>query len=301
MRVLVTGGLGFIGSNLVKRLVSEGHGVAVIDNKNTGSEENLGGVKGRVKITIGRSKEVSKMGEKFDVIFHQGIYSSAPMYKNNPYLEAEVVEDFIAILEYAKKHGTKVVWASSSSLYNGVSAPQREDAKILVSDFYTEARYAMERLAELYHKLYGVKVIGLRYFSVYGPNEKSKKQYANLISQFMWAAEKGENPVVYGDGSQTRDFTYVDDVVEANMLAMEGRIDFGVYNVGTGKSVTIREMIGILGKTMGKEIKAEYVENPIKNYVQHTLASTSKAEKELNFKAKTSLEEGIRKLLKETK
>ncbi len=297
MKILVTGGLGFIGSNIVKRLVLDGHEITILDNKNTGNEKNVENLRGKIRVVIGRGKEISKMKEKFDVIFHEGVYSSTPMYRKDPYLTAEVIEDFIAILEYAKENKTRLVWASSSSVYNGVKPPQKEDATILVTDFYTEARLAMERLAELYHKLYGVKSIALRYFSVYGPHEESKGQYANLISQFLWAAQKGEAPVVYGDGSQTRDFTYVDDVVEANMLAMKSNIEFGIFNVGGGKSVTINEMINVLGKVLGKEIKPRYVENPIKNYVEYTLAETSKAQKIIGFKAKVSLEEGIKKLV----
>lgn len=296
MKILVTGGLGFIGSNIAERLVSEGHEVTILDNKHTGSEKNIEKIRGKVKVIAGRGREISKIKEKFDVIFHEGVYSSTPMYRKNPYLTAEVIEDFIAILEYAKEHKTRLVWASSSSVYNGVKPPQREDATISVTDFYTEARLAMERLAELYYKLYGVKSIALRYFSVYGPHEESKGQYANLISQFLWAARKGEAPVVYGDGSQTRDFTYVDDVVEANMLAMKSSLEFGIFNVGGGKNVTINEMIKLLGKVLGKEIKPKYIENPIKNYVEYTLADTTKAEKMLGFKSKVGLEEGIRRL-----
>lgn len=298
MKILVTGGLGFIGSNIAGRLVREGHQVTILDNKHTGNEHNISGLKGKAKVQIGRSGDVEKLGEKFDVIFHEGIYSSTPMYKEDPHRVAEVIEDFISILEYAKKNGIKVVWASSSSVYNGVKPPQREDAVIPVTDFYTEARLAMERLSELYHKLYGVKAIGLRYFSVYGPHEESKGRYANLVSQFMWAMEKGESPSVYGDGSQTRDFTYIEDVVEANLLAMKSNVGFGIYNIGTGKSITINGMIEVLGKAMGKPVEPVYTQNPIKNYVEHTLASTSKAERELGFKARVGLEQGIGKILK---
>ena len=142
-----------------------------------------------------------------------------------------------------------------------------------------------------------MKVIGLRYFSVYGPHEKSKGKYANLISQFLWNLQKDESPVVYGDGTQTRDFIYVDDVIEANMLAMDSERRFGIFNVGTGRSITVNEMVDLLNKKLGKNIKPRYIENPLRNYVQHTLADTSKAEKELGFKAKTSLEQGIDKLI----
>jgi UDP-glucose 4-epimerase len=281
MKILVTGGLGFIGSHIAKRLVSEGHEVTVIDNKHTGSEANIADVKEKITLVEGRALKIRERDEKFDAIFHQGIYSSAPMYEENPYLEAEVVEDFTAIMEYAKKNGSRVVWASSSSVYNSVEPPHRESAPI----------------PELYYRVHKVQSVALRYFSVYGPNERSKGKYANLISQFMWAAQKGESPVIYGDGTQTRDFTFIDDVVEANMLALRNSIGFGVYNVGTGKSATMNGMVGLLGKAMGKEITPKHVPNPIGNYVEHTLADTSKAQTELGFTARVSLEEGIGKLL----
>lgn len=298
MKILVTGGLGFIGSHITEHLVKEGHDVTVLDNLHTGSEENIAAIKNKIKIIRGRAVEVKNIKECFDVIFHEGIYSSSPMYKENPYLIAEVIEDFIALLEYARAKGAKIVFSSTSSLYSGLNPPHREDMAIRVTDLYTEARLWMERLAELYHTLYGVRVIGLRYFSVYGPHEKSKGKYANLISQFLWAMRKGEAPVIYGDGSQTRDFVYVDDVVEANMLVAKSSVDFGIFNVGTGKATSINDMVMLLNKKLGTNIKPKYIENPVKNYVQHTLADTSKAEKILGFKAKVNLEEGIERLLK---
>jgi UDP-glucose 4-epimerase len=297
MKILVTGALGFIGSNIVERLVNEGHQITALDNLHTGSEQNIEQIKDKVRFINGGAGDIKDMEEKFDVIFHQGIYSSSPMYKENPHLTATVIDEFISVLEYAKKNRSKVVWAATSSVYNGQEPPHREDMDVKISDFYTEARYEMERLAELYNKLFDVQVIGLRYFSVYGPHEKSKGKYANLISQFLWDLQNDKAPVVFGDGSQTRDFTYVDDVVEANLLAMDSELKFGVFNVGTGRSITINEMITMLNQKLGKDIEPELVANPIKNYVQDTLADTSKAEAQLHFKAKIALEHGIEKLI----
>jgi UDP-glucose 4-epimerase len=298
MKVLVTGALGFIGSNIVERLVKDGHTVTALDCMHTGSEDNVASVKGKIKIVKAHSGELAKIGEKFDVIIHEGTYSSSPMYKNDPHLVAKALDDWISILEYAKQNNTRIVWAATSSVYSGQSPPHKEGMDVKVTDFYTEARYEMERLAELYNRLFGVQSVGLRYFSVYGPHERSKGQYANLISQFLWDMQKGAQPVVYGDGSQTRDFTYVDDVVEANMLAMKSHIKFGIYNVGTGSSITINDMIAMLARKLGKDMKPKYVENKIKNYVQDTLADTNKAEKELGFRAKVSLDQGIDRLIK---
>jgi len=299
--VLVTGALGFIGSNLTERLVREGYSVTAVDNLHTGSEGNIGDVKDRVRFVKCGAGEIGKLGKKFGVVFHQGVYSSSPMYRDDPHLVARALDDWISVLEYAKANRSRVVWASTSSVYNGQEPPHREGMAVKITDFYTEARYGMERLAELYHSLYGVQSIGLRYFSVYGPHERSKGKFANLISQFLWAMEKGERPVVFGDGAQTRDFTYVDDVVEANMLAMRSESGFGIYNVGTGRAITINGMIGLLNRKLGKDIKPAYVENRIRNYVQHTLADTSKAEMELGFRAKISLDEGVERLIKHYK
>jgi len=166
--------------------------------------------------------------------------------------------------------------------------------RIIPSDFYTEGRYAMERIAEVYNKLYGLKCIVLRLFSVYGPREEYKGKYANLVSQFLWSINKDEQPIIFGDGTQTRDFIWVKDVVKAYLLAMEKDIDFDVFNVGTGKNYSLNEVVEIINKTLGKNVKPKYVENPIKNYVFHTLADTTKAENVLKFKAKVSLEDGIK-------
>ncbi|HUM80866.1 MAG TPA: NAD-dependent epimerase/dehydratase family protein, partial [Methanothrix sp.] len=202
------------------------------------------------------------------------------------------INGFISVLETARRSGARLVYASSSSLYSGLLPPHREDMTIAVTDYYTEARLAMERLAELYHRLYGVGSAGMRFFSVYGPREESKKQYANMVSQFLWQMRQGEEPVIYGDGSQTRDFTHVHDVVRALSLAMAS--DFqGVLNVGTGRACSFNEVIGMINAQLGTDIKHKYIENPIKNYVQDTLADTGKCRKALGFQAQISLEEGI--------
>jgi len=294
MKFVVTGGAGFIGSHLVRYLLENGHEVIVVDNFHTGHLNNLEGL--NVKIIQGNASEIKKV-DSCDGIFHLGIYSSSPMYKENRSLISQAINDFINLLEYAKEHKIKMVFASTSSLYNGNPIPWREDMQIIPTDFYTEARYAMERLAQVYHNLYDVKVIALRLFSVYGEKEEYKGKYANLISQFIWSALKNESPVIYGDGTQTRDFIYVGDVVEAFVKAMQANIDFDVFNVGFGKNYSLNEVLEILSNVLNKEIKAKYVENPIKNYVQHTLADTTKAKHKLNFKAKVSLEEGIKKIV----
>ncbi|RLG97638.1 nucleoside-diphosphate sugar epimerase, partial [Candidatus Bathyarchaeota archaeon] len=206
--------------------------------------------------------------------------------------------DMITILEYAKKTGCKVIYASSSSIYNGNKVPYREDMPIYVTDYYTECRYSMERLAKLYNILHGVKSVGMRFFSIYGPKEEYKGRYANIVSQFLWSMLKDEPPVIFGDGSQTRDFTHVRDVVEALILAMEKDFECEIFNVGTGVSHSFNEVVEILNRLLGKNIKPIYKPNPIKNYVYHTLADTRKAEKVLGFKARITLEEGLSELVR---
>jgi UDP-glucose 4-epimerase len=295
MRFVVTGGAGFIGSNLVERLIKEGNEVIVIDNLHTGSLYNLKGL--NIKFVKGDAGEIEKIIDAIDGIFHLGIPSSSPMYKKKRELIYKAIEDWIKILEYATKNKVKIVLASTSSIYNGNPVPWREDMQIIPTDFYTEVRYAMERIAKVYNDLYGTKVVALRLFSVYGEREEFKGEYANLVSQFILAALKGETIKVFGDGTQTRDFIYVQDVVDAFIKAMNSNIDFDIFNVGRGKSYSLNEVIAMVSRILDVDVRVKYVENPIKNYVWHTLADTTKAEERLGFKAKVDLEEGIRKII----
>jgi UDP-glucose 4-epimerase len=297
MKILVTGALGFIGSNITERLVRDGHEVTALDNLHTGNEENVSAVRDSIKVVRMNSGDIGRLGEKFDAVFHEGVYSSSPMYKEDPGLTSKALGEWISVLEYARKSDCRLVFASSSSLYNGNPPPHREDMEIKVTDFYTEARYAMERLARLYSDLYSVRSVGLRYFSVYGPHERSKGRFANLITQFLWEMQAGRQPMILGDGSQTRDFVYVSDVVEANMLAL-GYGKHDIFNVGTGRSSALNDIIAILNRKLGKSIEARYEPNKIKNYVQHTEADTSKSSSLLKFRAKVSLEDGVGLLLR---
>ncbi|MEI8004471.1 MAG: NAD-dependent epimerase/dehydratase family protein [Methanothrix sp.] len=297
MSTLVTGGAGFIGSNLVEELLAAGEDVVVLDNMHTGSPGNLDGLEGSLKLIRASCNDLPDMDLHPEKIYHLGIPSSSPMYKKNPYLVGEALNGFTAVFELAKKSGARVVYASSSSLYSGLLPPHRENMTIQVSDYYTEARLAMERMAELYRKLFNVCSAGMRFFSVYGPKEESKKQYANVVSQFLWQMRRCETPLIYGDGMQTRDLTYVKDVVQALRLAMQSDYH-GILNVGTGKAYSFNDVIEILNKNMELDIKPLHVENPIKNYVLHTQADTAKAEKILRFKAKWNLEDGVRELLR---
>lgn len=294
MNVLVTGGAGFIGSNLVEALVDE-HEVTVLDNFHTGSMENLKSVTADIRVIEESCNDVLSLDISPEVIFHLGIPSSSPMYKENPFLTGEAINGMIAIMELAKRSGSKkVVFAASSSVYNGLPTPHREDANIMVTDYYTEARLAIERIAQLYSKLYDIDFAGLRFFSVYGPHEEAKGSFANMVSQFLWEMKKGNAPVIYGDGSQSRDFVFVEDVVDA--LILTSKRGTGIFNVGTGIAHSFKDVIDILNYKLDQQIEPVYVDNIIKNYVMHTQADTSKA-KMLGLKAQVSLEEGIGKIV----
>ncbi len=297
MSTLITGGAGFIGSNLVEELLRAGEDIVVLDNMHTGSPSNLEGLQGRLELIQASCNDLPGMDLHPENIYHLGIASSSPMYKKNPYLAGEALNGFTAVFELARRTGARVVYASSSSLYNGLLPPHREDMKIPVTDYYTEARLAMERMAELYRMLYDIDSVGMRFFSVYGPKETAKKQYANMVTQFLWEMQDGKAPVIFGDGLQTRDFTYVKDLTRALQLAMKSDYH-GILNVGTGMAHTFNQTVEILNNNMGLTLKPNYVENPIKNYVAHTLSDTTKIEKVLGFKARYGLEDGVKELLK---
>lgn len=296
--VIVTGGAGFIGSTLVDRLCKNNK-VLVIDNFHTGDMRNLSKAmkSGNVTVKKASSGAISKVDFDADIVYHLGMYSSTPMYKKNPQLLGEVAAEMINVLEYVREHKVPLVFASTSSVYNGVTPPHKENAKYNVTDYYTEGRIFGERTSELYNLLYGLDIAAMRFFSVYGPKEEAKKDYANLISQFMWLMENGEKPVIYGDGTQKRDFVFVEDVVQAliNASVVKG---FKVYNVGTAKSYTLNSMVEKMNQKLGTNIKPKYIKMPIKNYVRETLADTTKTKKELGFKASVSLDEGISMLIR---
>jgi UDP-glucose 4-epimerase len=299
MKYLVTGGAGFIGSNLVESLLGKKDEIIVVDNLSTGSLDNIAGFKDKIKFIQTPASEVLNLPELKGIsgIYHLGIPSTTLLYRNDPLLVGSAINEFINVLELAKRENCKIIWASSSSVYNGNKPPFREDMPILVKDFYTEARHAMERLAKLYHDFYAVKSIGFRFFSVYGPHEESKKTFANLVSQFLWAMKNGDRPLIYGDGSQTRDFTYVGDIVAGFIMGMDSSIDCDVFNLGTGKNYSLNELVSILNEMLKTNIQPAYQENPLKNYVQETAADVSKVRAKLGWSSKIVLKDGIGKIL----
>lgn len=295
MRFLVTGGAGFIGSNIVRRLLADGNEVVVIDDLSLGNEGNIPGVK-VLKGDVRYAWLVEEACKGIDGAFHDAARSSAPMFSPDPREGVDVnLRGFMNVAEAARRHNFPVVYASTSSLYSKCKPPHSEGMEVEPGSHYEYSFFARERYASLFSELYGVKLIGLRYFSVYGPHEEYKGKFANNVSQFAWDILAGRVPVIYGDGSQTRDLTFVDDIVEANMLAMKSNVKCDVFNVGTGSTTTFNRIIELLNLALGTSVKPKHIPNPIKNYVKETLADTSKAEKLLGFRAKVGLEEGIRR------
>jgi len=296
-KYIVTGGAGFIGSNLVHDLVNKGNEVVVVDPLHTGSRELIKDVP--VEFYHMAFHEFYKVGKWKDIdgLYHLGKPSASPMYRESRERLLESINGSVAALEMVRELGIKMVSASTSSVYNGLEPPHREDMIINPTDFYTEARIFEERNVKIYEEFYGIKWNEMRFFSIYGPREQFKKNYANLVTQFLWAMKKNEQPVIYGNGEQRRDFVYVDDVVDILEKAMASKYN-GIYNVGTGKSYSLNEMMEMLRKKLNVDTKAKYIENPMKNNVMVTLASTDKARKDLGFEAKVSLKDGIDKINK---
>jgi UDP-glucose 4-epimerase len=302
MKYLISGVSGFIGSNLATNLINEGHEVIGIDNLSTGSLDNLKDVMDKITFIKASAGDVLNISELQGIngIFHLGMTSSSVLLRDNHFLASKDISDFIKVLELAKRENCKMIFNSTSSIYNGNETPYKETQTIFVEDFYSEVRYTCERLALLYNKLFNVKCIALRPFSVYGPREESKGDRANLVSQFLWDMKEDRQPVVWGDGSHQRDLVYVGDWIDAAKLAMNSDIGYSIINVGSGEFHTINDIISTINKVLNKNIKAKFINNPLEGrayFAKYHLADTTKAEILLSFSTRISLTEGIKKLL----
>ncbi|MFQ5970444.1 MAG: NAD-dependent epimerase/dehydratase family protein [Nitrososphaerales archaeon] len=294
MKLLVTGGAGFIGSNLAEKL-SEDHDVTILDDLYLGSKKNIESTDIEfVKGSVMDAALVNKLCRDCDYIFHNAAMSSSPMFKKEHKLGMEVnLFGFMNMMKAALDNSVKkVIYASTSSLYNGNPLPYSETQPLTAKTFYEASFRTREIVAQTYYFEHDLSSIGLRYFSVYGPKESHKGQYANNISQFLWSMMKGKPAVIYGDGTQRRDFTFVYDVVSANILAMTSKIDFGIFNVGTGIATSFNELVSLINKLLGTSIRPVHVNNPIKNYVHDTIADLSLISKSLSYKPQWSLEKG---------
>jgi UDP-glucose 4-epimerase len=305
MKILVTGGAGFIGSHIANTLSREKNtAVVAVDDLSLGTPINLFQSVKFVKGSVMDYELTLELSKGCDYIFHSAAKSSSPMFKNDPREGVDVnVLGFMNLMESAKRNKVKkVIFASSSSMYSGLPIPFKESQTITPKTFYEASFYCREILARSYYLENGLNSIGLRYFSVYGPNEKHKGNFANNISQFLWNMTNGDSPIIYGDGTQTRDFTFVDDVVQANILALQSEErEFGIYNIGTGIETSFSRIVEIINQHLGTDIRATYVDNPIKNYVRKTKADISLAKSELEYEPTwKSPEDGIAALIKKS-
>ncbi|WP_049927379.1 NAD-dependent epimerase/dehydratase family protein [Halopiger goleimassiliensis] len=293
-RILVTGGAGFIGSNLATELADR-NDVIVIDDGYLGTPDNLDeSVTYRERCVL-----EDDLPTDVDVVFHLAALSSYAMHESNPQRGARVnVEGFVNTVEQARQDGCEtIVYASTSSIYGSRTEPTPEDVPVTVNTGYEASKLARERYAEYFANHYDLTTCGLRLFSVYqgyDGAEAHKDEYANVIAQFADDIANGRSPVLYGDGSQTRDFTHVSDVVRAFEVAAEEGLE-GVFNVGTGQRYSFNEVVERLNEQLGTSVEPEYTENPIPEdvYVYDTCADCSKLQVATDWKPEISLEEGI--------
>ncbi|MFB6284031.1 MAG: NAD-dependent epimerase/dehydratase family protein [Halobacteria archaeon] len=291
-KVLVTGGAGFIGSNLANNL-TENNEVVAQDDLYLGTPENIND---DVEFVEESAVEHAPV-EDVDLVFHIAALSSLNMHEENPCLGARVnVEGFVNVVEEARKEGVEdVVYATTSSIYGSRTDPSSESESVEARTNYEASKLSRERYAEAYSNRYGMDLAGLRFFSVYqgyGGAEEHKQEYANVIAQFADDVASGEPPVLYGDGTQTRDFTHVDDVVRACKSAV-GLDD--IYNVGTGEAYSFNTVVEMINDELGTEVEPEYIDNPIPEhvYVHDTCADYSKIHEAVGWEPEIDFGEGI--------
>lgn len=297
MKYVVTGGAGFIGSQITKLLVEKGHDVSVIDNLNRGNDENLQGILDSVnllKMDILDYNNILNELKNVDGVFHQAALTSVPesYQKEKEYRQVNIggTEN---IFKIAKEFGFKVVFASSSSVYgNSEHIPIFENFKKKPISLYGITKLEDEKLAEKYSKM-GTKIIGLRYFNVYGKNQNPN--YAGVITIFFENIRNGKPHVINGDGSQIRDFVHVDDVARVNLAAMESKVEFGFFNIGTGVGTSISKLTEIMIRLSDKQSTIEHAKLP-EGDVRVSQADISLAKKSLLWEPQIDLEEGLSKL-----
>ena len=297
MKLVVTGGAGFIGSHIAKYLVKNGHDVVVVDNLYRGNIENLKEVKNEIdflKIDICNPEKMRDVVRNADGVLHQAALTSVQESFNNKEEYQRVnVGGTENIFKLAKEYGLKVVYASSSSVYgNPVTVPILESFERKPINPYGLTKLEDEYLAEKYAKS-GTQIIGLRYFNVYGKGQTN--DYAGVITNFIENITNHKPPVIYGDGTQVRDFIFVEDVAEANLAAMKSSVDHAFINIGTGVATSISELADMLLRLSGLSLKPTY-DKPREGDVKASQADTELAKKLLSWQAKTSLEDGLRKI-----
>jgi UDP-glucose 4-epimerase len=300
VKVLVTGGGGFIGSNLVRALLERGDDVRVLDNFSTGNRANLTDLAGDVELVEGELRSYERVHaatRRVELVFHQGALPSVPRSVHDPLTTGAVnVEGTLNVLLAARDEGVRrVVFASSSSIYgNSGELPRVETQSPDPISPYAVSKLAAERYCVSFSRVYPLETVALRYFNVFGPNQDPTSQYAAVVPRFI-AAIADERPLpVYGDGEQRRDFTYVANVVEANLLAAEAEnVSGAVINVATGRGVSVNELADAIGATLGLSVEREYAPERAGD-VRDSWADVSRARELLGYEARVPLEEGLR-------
>jgi len=304
--VLVTGGAGFIGSHIVDRLLSDGFDVTVIDNLSTGRLENVAHHQGKkdfhfVKGDIRNFDLVKNTLRDIDAVFHEAALVGTTCSVENPVLTNEVnVTGTLNLLKASVDSDVKrFIYASSAAVYGKTEAlPHHEGLSPQPISPYGVSKLAAENYVKVFYEAYGLETVCLRYFNVYGPRQ-AYGPYSGVITIFINRLLGNQPPIIYGDGEQTRDFVYIEDTVEACMLALKCKRYFGeAINVGTGKPTTINELANVLTEFFGQaRVKPVYT-GPREGDIRNSYANIGKAEKMLGYKPKIAMEEGIRLLLK---
>jgi len=301
---LVTGGAGFIGSHVAERLLKDGLRVRILDNFSTGRRENLAFADGageRLEVIDGDLRDLATVERAVrgaDIIYHQAAMRSVPRSVDDPLGANENnVTGTLHLLEAARRHGVKrVVFASSSSVYGeNPELPKREDQTLAPISPYAVSKAANEQYARVWTRLYGLETVGLRYFNVFGPRQDPKSEYAAVVPRFILWGLRGEPLEVHGTGEQSRDFTYIDNVVEANILAGQAEDANGeAFNVGCGDRISLLDMIAMLESLLGRKLERRHA--PTRGGdVLHTLADVSKAKRLMGYTPQVDFAEGFRR------
>jgi UDP-glucose 4-epimerase len=298
---LVTGGAGFIGSHLVEALLARGHGVRVLDNLSTGSLANLEQVADRielVKADVADLQVVRAAMQGVELVFHQAAQAPGPRGVSDPLTTHHTcATGTLTVLLAAREAGVRrVIYAASACVYGNESAsPWSEDDPTRPPSPFAVAKLAGEHYCEVFSQVFGLETVRLRYFSVFGPRQPSHSPEATVIPAFLQAFLAGRSPVICGDRLQAHDFTFVEDVVQANLLAAEaGRVSGKVYNIAFGRRTTLLELIDWLNELFGSHLKPVY-DGLRPGDMRHGVADTSLAQRELGFCPWTDLKEGLRK------
>ena len=300
MKILVTGGAGFIGSNLVRGLLKQGHFVRVLDNFSTGFRKNLEGLTGNLEVFEGditKAEDCARACSSMDVVSHQAAFGSVPRSVEFPELYSmNNLHGFVTLCNQARLVGIKrIVYASSSSVYGDLLAsPKKETQRGKALSPYAASKQSKEDFANAFAAAYGMTLVGFRYFNVFGPRQNPKGPYAAVIPLFINHMLNNEASVIYGDGKQSRDFTFVNNVVFANISAMTRDLkpNSYIFNIACGTSTSVNKLYGIIAEYLGNDIKPEY-KPPRNGDIKDSLADISRARELLSYTETVSLEKGL--------